>query len=112
MEDDRRDSRRVLYNEPVAYTQPEVTVNGGVAHNVSLTGLSLWVQEFIPVGVVLELQMRLGQFHRVIWVKAKIVRIREVLSADSYEIGLRFFKDEECIKAVGEYINSYRSNST
>jgi PilZ domain len=112
MEEDRRDSRRFLFSEPVAYAQPEITVNGSVAGNVSLTGMSLRVQEFVPMGVILELQMRLGKSPQVLWVKAQVVRIREVLSEDCFEIGLKFIKDEECIKTVGEYINSCRSKST
>ena len=64
------------------------------------------------MGAVLELQIRFGQSPKVIWVKAQVVRVREVLSEDCYEIGLKFIKDEECIKAVGEYINACRSKST
>ncbi len=88
---------------------PDVTVNGSVAGNISLSGISLKVQGFVPMGAVLELQIRLGQSPKVIWAKAQVVRMREVLSEDCYEIGLKFIKDEECIKAVGEYINACRS---
>jgi hypothetical protein len=110
MDSDKRTSPRFLFSGPVAYAQPEITVNGSVAGNVSLNGMSLKVQEFVPMGVILELQIRLGQSPRVIWVKAQVVRIREVLSEDCFEIGLKFIKDEECIKAVGEYINACRPN--
>ena len=57
------------------------------------------------MGIILELQIRLGQSPKVIWVKAQVVRVREVLSEDCYEIGLKFIKDEECIRAIGKYIN-------
>jgi hypothetical protein len=110
MHEDKRVSPRFLFSEPVEFAQPEAVVKGGVAGNISLSGMSLRVQGFVPVGTVLELQIRLGQSLKVIWVKAKVVRIREVLSQDCFEIGLKFFKDEECIKAVGEYINACRSN--
>ena len=112
MDSDKRTSPRFLFSEPVAYAQQEVIVNGSVAGNISLDGLSLRVQQFVPVGVILELQMRLGQSPKIIWVKAQVVRVSQVLSEDCFEIGLKFIKDEECIKAVGKYINDCRSKST
>ena len=112
MNEDKRVSPRFLFSEPVAYTQPEATVNGSVAGNISLSGMSLRSQEFIPVGFILELQIRLGKSPKVIWVKAKVARVRKGLSDDCYEIGLKFIKDEECIKAVGQYINACRYKST
>jgi len=112
MLEDKRGFPRFLFSGPVEYAQPEIIVNGGVAGNISLSGMSLRVQEFVSVGVVLELQIRLDQSPKVIWAKAQVVRVREVLSDGCYEIGLKFFRDEECIKAVGEYINTSRSKST
>jgi hypothetical protein len=112
MDEDKRISPRFLFSEPVSYTQAEVIVNGSIAGNISLSGMSLRVQEFVPMGVVLELQIRLGQSPKVVWAKAQVVRVREVLSEDCYEIGLKFIKDEECIKAVGAYINTCRSKLT
>ena len=112
MDEDKRLSPRFLFSGPVAYAKPEVIVNGSVAGNVSLSGMSLRVQEFVPIGIILELQLRLGQSPKVVWVKAQVVRVREVLSEDCFEIGLKFIKDEECIKAVGKYINNCRAKST
>jgi len=109
MSEDKRGSPRFLFSEPVEFALPEMTVNGSVAGNISLSGMSLRVQEFVPVGVILELQIRLGQSTKVIWAKAQVVRVREVLADDCYEIGLKFIKDEECIKAVGKYINKIGS---
>ena len=110
MDEDKRVSPRFLFSEPVAYSQPEVVVNGSVAGNISLGGVSLKVQGFVPLGTILELQIRLGESPKVIWVKGQVVRVREVMSDDCYEIGLKFVRDEECIKAVGKYINDYRLN--
>ena len=111
MPEDKRVAPRFLFSEPVAFALPEVMVNGSVAGNISMSGMSLKVQGFVPMGVVLELQIRLGSSPKVIWVKAQVVRVREALSEDCYEIGLQFIKDENCIKAVGEYINACRSKS-
>ena len=69
MDEDKRGYPRFLFSEPVAYAYPEVTVNGSVAGNISLSGISLRVQGFVPMGAVLELQIRLGQSPKVIWVK-------------------------------------------
>jgi len=110
MEEDKRAFSRFLFSEPVAYGQQDVTVNGSIAGNISLSGLSLKVQGFVPIGSILELQLRLGRSPKIIWVQAKVVRVREVLSEDCFEIGLKFIKDEECIKAVGEYVSACQSN--
>ena len=108
MNDDKRVAPRFIFSEPVAYGQPDVTISGSVAGNISLSGISLRVQGFVPVGTVLELQVRLGPSPKLVWVKAEVVRIREVLSEDCYEIGLKFLSDENCIKAVGEYVTACR----
>ena len=112
MDEDKRAAPRFLFSEPVAYGSSDVTVNGSIAGNISLSGVSLRVQGFVPIGAILELQIRLGKSPKIIWTKAQVVRIREVLSEDCYGIGLKFVKDEECIKAVGKYINDCRSKST
>ena len=59
MVEDKRASPRFLFSEPVAYVQSGVVVNGSVAGNVSLSGISLKVQEFVPMGIFLELQIPL-----------------------------------------------------
>jgi hypothetical protein len=112
MDEDKRVFPRFLFSEAVAYGQSEVIVNGSVASNISLGGMSLRVHEFVPMGVILELQIRLGRSPKVIWAKAQVVRVREVLSDDCYEIGLRFIQDEVCKKAVGGYIDACRSKLT
>ena len=109
MDEDRRASPRFLFSEPVDYVLPDVTVNGSVAGNISLSGISLKVQGFVPMGVILELKLCFGPSSKVIWAKAQVVRIREVLSEDCYEIGLKFVRDEECARAIGEYIIACRS---
>ena len=112
MSEDKRVSPRFLFSEPVAYTFPEVAVNGSVAGNISISGISLKVQGIVPIGSILELQIRLDQSPKVIWVKAEVVRMREVLSEDCFEIGLRFVRNEECIRAIGEYVTARRSETT
>lgn len=109
MDTDKREFPRVLFSRSVQYAQPDVAVNGGVSGNISLGGMSLKVQEFVAVGVILELQIRLDQSPKVIWAKAQVVRVREALSDDCYEIGLKFIKDEEFIKAVGKYIKGVKN---
>jgi len=110
MSEDKRVVPRYLFSEPVAYGHPEISVNGSIAGNISLNGISLKVQGFVPMGTTLELQLRLGNSPEVIWVKAQVVRVRQVLSFDCFEIGLRFVKDEITMRAIGRYIMSCRSN--
>ena len=109
MDEEKRVAPRFSFVEPVSCGVADCTVNGAVAGNISLSGVSLRVQQFIPVGAVLELQIQLERLAKVLWVKAKVVRVREVLTEDCYEIGLQFFRDEECIKAVGRYTNNCRA---
>ena len=112
MEGDKRASPRFLFSEPVEYTKPEVIVNGSIAGNISLNGISLKVQEFVPMGVTLELQIRLGQSTKVNWVRARVVRIRQISSDECYEIGLKFVRDEANTRAIGEYIMACRSQKS
>jgi hypothetical protein len=107
---DKRVSPRFSFAAPVMYGPPEVPNNGSLAGNISLSGISLRVQQFIPVGTVLEMQIRLEDSGKVVWVRAKVVRIREVLSDDCFEIGLKFVRDEECMRTIGAYINTRRSH--
>ena len=109
MQEDKRATPRYLFSEPVSYGVPHVTVSGSIAGNISLGGISLKVQQFVPMGVVLELQIRLGESPRIIWVRAMVVRVRQISSDDSFEIGLKFIRDEECSRAIGEHILALRS---
>ena len=106
MDGDKRIVPRFLFSEPVSFSLPELSVNGSIAGNISLGGISLKVQGFIPMGVVLELQIRFGESPKVLWTKAQVVRVRQVLNEDCYELGLKFVRDEACSRAIGEYINT------
>jgi hypothetical protein len=106
MDQDKRIAPRFSFPQPVAFGFPEVVVNGSIAGNISASGISLKVQEFVPMGAVLELQLRLGPSSKIVWVKAQVVRMREVLSEDCFEIGLKFINDENALKAISEYINN------
>jgi len=112
MDSDKRIFPRFLFSEPVAYGVPEISVDGSIAGNISLSGISLKVQGFIPMGTVLELQLRLGKSFKLIWTRAEVVRMRQVMAEDCYEVGLKFIRDEVCTRAIGEYINTCRSQST
>jgi len=106
MLEEKRVSQRFLFSEPVTYLKPEVSISGSVAGNISVSGISLKVQEFVPIGSILELQVCLGNSPKLICLKGEVVRMRETLSEDCYEIGLKFIKDEESLRAIGEYINT------
>jgi hypothetical protein len=110
MDGDKRTSPRFLFSEPVQYGLPELTVSGSIAGNISLSGISLRVQSFVPVGSFLELQIHLGDSNpKVLLAKAQVVRVRE-LSEEYYEIGLQFIKDEGCIRAIGKYIKEVKNH--
>ncbi len=87
MDSDKRTSPRFSFAEPVAYGSSEESFNGSVAGNISLGGISLKVQTFVPMGTVFELQLSLGNSPEIVWAKARVVRIREV-GEGSYEVGL------------------------
>ncbi|MBF0504342.1 MAG: PilZ domain-containing protein [Candidatus Omnitrophica bacterium] len=113
MYEDKRAHPRYLFCQPVGYnTYPEVTVNGSVAGNISLSGISLRVLGFVPIGTLLEMQISLGPHPEVVWVKGQVVRVREVLAVDCYEIGIKFVYDEEVIRSIGHYIKTNQLEST
>ena len=60
MDGDKRIAPRFLFSEPVTFSLPELGVNGSIAGDISLGGISLRVQGFVPMGVILELQIRFG----------------------------------------------------
>lgn len=109
MNEERRICPRFLYTEPVSYGDPQVTVNGSVASNISLSGIALKVQGFVPVGAIVELQLRLGQSPKVTWVKAQVVRMREVSPEGCFEIGLKFVQGENSVKDVSAFISACQS---
>ena len=106
MEEDKRTSPRFSFSEPVAYGHSDISVSGSVAGNISLSGISLKVQGFVPIGTILELQVHLDQSPKILWLKGQVVRVREVLSEGCFEIGIKFIQDEECIKAIGQYLQA------
>ena len=109
MDEDKRISPRFSFCEPVAYGLPDISTSGSVGGNISLSGISLRVQEFVSVGTIMELQLSLGEFSKVVSLKAEVVRVRQALSDDCHEIGLRFFVDKKATRAISDYINVSRS---
>ncbi len=106
MDGDKRLYPRFSFSEPVSYGQPETLVNGSIAGNISLGGISLKVLGFVPIGLMMELQLPLGTSSKITWTKAQVVRVREISSEDCYEIGLKFINDVTSTKAIGAYIDA------
>ena len=109
MDENRRRYQRFDFPKPVAYSKPAVESNGSLGDNISVGGIALKVNEFIPVGSVLEVQLQFSNPTRVVQVQGKVVRIRESIAEDCYEVGLEFIKNEQSIRAIGEYIIARRS---
>jgi hypothetical protein len=106
MVEEKRACSRYSFSGEVAYGSSDVTINGSLANNISLSGISLKVQGFVPMGTILELELCLPS--GVLWTKAEVVRIREISAEECYEIGLKFAEDEACKRAVGKYIDDCR----
>ncbi|MBF0511317.1 MAG: PilZ domain-containing protein [Candidatus Omnitrophica bacterium] len=110
MDENKRKTTRFSFTQPVAYSQAESILDGSLAGNISLGGMSLKVQSFMAVGTILELQLHLNGLATLVKVQAEVVRIREALSADCYEIGLKFIRDEGSMRAIGKYIQEHHIN--
>ena len=111
MVEEKRASSRYSYSGSVAYKLHHVTINGSLARNISLGGISLKVHGFVPMGAVIELELCLGT-NQVVWVKAQVVRIREISAEDCYELGLKFVETEGCRKAIAKYIEETQTSNT
>ncbi len=107
---DRRQCERFPIYEPAGYQRKqELPIEGSIAEDISLTGLKLKVNEFIPQNSVIELQIHLPGLVQIIPARATVVWVKEIpYRDDSWELGLQLASNEPLSTAIRDYINLRR----
>ena len=104
--ENRRQYVRFPFSEPIGYQRyREGPLEGSVAKDLSISGLKLCVNEFIPLNTVLEVQINLPNQTAVIPARAKVVWVREIsYRDDGWEIGLQLMLSESSLSTLREFV--------
>lgn len=90
---EKRHFARFTFREPVGYQIHEDTPDtGSLSKDLSLGGVRIRVQEFIPLRTVLNLKIHLKHPERQVPVKGEVVWVREVPHSEVFDIGIRFIE--------------------
>ena len=104
--DDKRRYPRYPFKEAVGYENRRGEYQGSIGQDVSRGGVCLTVNEFVPVGAVLEVNMFVGMPPRVVLAQGKVVWVREIAYGDRFEIGVEFFNPVDIIDKLKGYFQS------
>ena len=87
---ERRQFKRVRLSEAVRYQLIDPAQFGGcLSYDISQGGLKIYFNDFVPMGVNMTLQIRLG-LEKVLEKTARIVWVKQLPFSDKYHIGLKF----------------------
>ena len=89
---ERRRFRRIRLKEPVRYELKDPRQYGGcVAGDISAGGIKIILNDFIPLGTELALQVRLiGS--QIVDCPGRAVWVEKIAFGDGYRVGLRFME--------------------
>lgn len=88
---DLRKFQRAPFRRPVRYKQMNAGVFGGhLAQDISVGGMRLNSNEFVPVGVRVVLQVQFEAQGRLLDMEAKVVWTRELPQMNGFQLGLEF----------------------
>jgi c-di-GMP-binding flagellar brake protein YcgR len=106
MLDNRRQFPRFEFDKPVQYQPKEGADScGALASDISLGGIKITINEFVPLGSVLELGIHIAELGRQVMIKSKVVWIRENTYSERFDIGLEFVRDEQTISLIESFLN-------
>lgn len=103
-EENRRHPREKMIADVYYKDEKKQLYGGCVAKNVSESGVCINIEEFIPVGTVLDLQFKLPLSPIAFYVKAKVVRINKIPYSEQWEAGLEMVMDVNYERLVRQYI--------
>ncbi len=109
--DNRRRYQRYPFYEPVSFQQKhlETPLEGSLSEDISLQGLKLNVNEFIPLNTVLELQIQIPGQVRMVFVNAKVVWVKESPKRiDGWQVGLELVDDKSSLSEIENYVRFLR----
>jgi hypothetical protein len=107
--DNRRQHARFPFSGPLEYQKNESSPSqGSVAGDISQGGFKLKVNEFLPLGTILEVKIQLPGRLQVIPAHAKVVWVKEIpFRDDGWEVGLELIA-KEASSAIREFIGLHR----
>lgn len=95
-QDNRRQFPRFNFDKAVQYKPYEAdATNGALGRDISLGGIKITVNDFIPLGAVLEMGLDFPELGKQVVVKGKVVWVRENPLSERFDVGLSFIPDEQ-----------------
>ena len=88
---EKRQFVRFPYRQPVMISKGEwVAGEGSLSGDVSEGGIRLTVNEIIPVGTTLDLEVFLPDESKITAVKGRVARVNLIPYSDRFQIGIQF----------------------
>jgi len=109
MSEEKRNFKRVRWNEPVEFRFKDPFKYGGcLSKDLSLGGIRIQISEFLPLNSELSLQVRLVN-HKVVDCTGRVVWVEKLPFVDRYQAGLEFSEDDSIFdsrKKINHFIES------
>lgn len=111
--DNRRQYQRFPFYESVGFQRrDDAPAEGSLSEDISLKGVKLNVNEFIPLNTILELQIHIPGQARMVFVNAKVVWVRESPKrVDGWQVGLEINDNGSFLVDLENYIKYLRFES-
>jgi Tfp pilus assembly protein PilZ len=102
----RRHHRARMIGEVNYKAEKKQSFGGCIAKDVSESGVCIKIDEFFPVGSVLDLQFKLPLSSTAFYVQGKIMWINKMPYNEQWEAGLEIIKDKSYGDLVKKYISA------
>ncbi len=88
---DRRRFLRVPEEDKIKYSViPESKSGRKLTRDLSLGGMRFIADQFVPVGSIIKIELKLKRIERAINLLAKVMWVKSVFADERFEIGVRF----------------------
>ena len=109
MSENRRQYPRFQFDKPVSYRPNETeSAKGALSRDISLGGIKMTVNEFVPFGSILEMGLDFPDLGKQVTVKGKVVWIRENPYSERFDIGIEFLPDEKTAAFVAAFLKKQK----
>ncbi|MEI6438209.1 MAG: PilZ domain-containing protein [Candidatus Omnitrophota bacterium] len=88
---DNRKFQRAVFRHPVKYKTSSVEIYAGhLAQDISMGGMRINSNEFVPIGTRVILQVQLKVQEKLLDLEAKVVWVKQSPFSEGYQLGLEF----------------------
>ncbi len=105
---DLRQYRRFACDAPVAFEQADGTDQGGLVKDLSLGGVKVCLNQFVPLNSIVSMKLRLTNPDRVVPVRGRVVWVKELSASERFEVGLQFIAESQADSLIRGYLRSRR----